>query len=215
MLAELHFEVTIFDFNPDMIKAMTMVRKIKSKEKVVVGDWFKKNISDRYDLITGDTVFNNVKPSQYIKLANIMKSYLKTDGLCLQEICGNFSRQKGQNRIDGLVNKMKSNSKYFNDKKNVYYQYFLYWLAFRKAGLIDAGWVENWAKSQVTDLLSEKEIKKISIDFKWVGSFLDQKWIDNKIGRVFKIIVKIPDNQEKIHRDFYRMYVLSNKNKQS
>jgi hypothetical protein len=58
LAASLKFDVTVADFNIEMIKALTPLRKTKSKEKFVVSFWQKIPIKDHYDIITGDVAVN-------------------------------------------------------------------------------------------------------------------------------------------------------------
>ncbi len=56
--ASLKFDVTVVDFNIEMIRALTPLRKTKSKEKVIVSWWQKIPLKDHYDIVAGDVAVN-------------------------------------------------------------------------------------------------------------------------------------------------------------
>jgi len=58
LAASLKFDVTVADFNIEMIRALTPLRKTKSKEKFIVSWWQKIPLKDHYDIVVGDVAVN-------------------------------------------------------------------------------------------------------------------------------------------------------------
>jgi len=86
-LAKLNYFLTLIDINPLMIKAMTSLLKVKRrKEKIIVDDWLKFNLKEKFDLILGDHIFSNIPYSKYPKLFLNIKRHLKEEGFFITNI---------------------------------------------------------------------------------------------------------------------------------
>lgn len=51
-------ETTVCDVNMEMVKAMDLLRKYKSKEKIIICRWQKIPLREKYDIIIGDAPLN-------------------------------------------------------------------------------------------------------------------------------------------------------------
>lgn len=86
ILARLKFSVTMVDFSPDSVGAMTLLCKYRGakREKLIISNWLTMNFKpNTFDVILGDWSFENL-PSfkrDYPKLFSVLNKILKSDGL--------------------------------------------------------------------------------------------------------------------------------------
>jgi len=75
--------VAVADVNKTMIKAMTLLRKKKSREKLIVGRWQNLPIKEKYDLIIGDAPLNMLDNKDIPDTLNRIARVLKPNGYFL------------------------------------------------------------------------------------------------------------------------------------
>lgn len=122
LLAEMKFDVTLIDFSPNMIFAMTKLRKTESKERKIVGNWLEASriIEDKFDVIIGDVVTNNlVSIKNYPKFFYEMEKLLKPQGELILCVVGNFKNKKMS--IDKMVQIAKNFPDYYKVYENKMY----------------------------------------------------------------------------------------------
>ena len=208
LLAKLKCQVTVFDLNQDVVKAMTSLRKTKSKEKIVIGDWLTKDINEKYDVIIGDTILNNVKLKDYLPLFKRINKLLKPDGIVIMEIAGNFSKKKKAFDLPLLIKKVIINPQYFKSFENKTYEMFWAWIKFRNKNLVNFTEIEKRINKQIGDQLNDQQKNLLLIGLKWKGSFPNEADIEKKILKSFRIIEKRIEDKHKVYKNFYRMYLL-------
>lgn len=94
ILAKYNLKVTMIDINPEVVKAMTTLRKRRGgREKIIIGDWLdiphliKK---EKYDLILGDHPLGLIRIRNWDKFLKGLTSVLKPDGYVLLNIVTNL-----------------------------------------------------------------------------------------------------------------------------
>jgi SAM-dependent methyltransferase len=105
-LAELKYNVTCIDINPEMIQAMESVLKVKNPHEVVINeDWLNNSLKDGiFDVVVGDCVLENVGWEDRDKLLSEVKRVLKPKGIFLTRVF-TMPKKKPYKTLDELLEK--------------------------------------------------------------------------------------------------------------
>ncbi len=213
MLAKEKYEVTLIDQSPKMIKTMTSLRKTKSKEKIIIKNWFNYNPKEKFDAIFGDTIFNNVHLIGWIKLERKIASWLTPNGVFITEHCGIFNEKAPKYSFDDLIKNYRKNQQSFKDFKNKSLHHFYLWSTHQKKSCVVnmPGYDKKLKKLYKKGKITKKEYEEIRIPLDYRGVCLPGTKIKLKIKSVFKILEEIIEDKHPVYKNFYRLYVLKPK----
>lgn len=211
ILAKYNFEVTLLDINPDMIKAMTSImRRKKTKEKVVIGDWLKMPFKENsFDIVLGDHSCSNIKFEKWNKFFQEIMRVLKPDGYHVHNVVLTLSDGI---TLEQFIQKFYRNPKFFKNYNNLVWYHYRVWThdsRFYNSRTYESDWgkFDRVLKQKVNP--SDFKIIKHDIgDFKVY--FPPKKVADKLLKKYFKIL----DIQyNKSHPIFkrYQLYLMKNK----
>lgn len=87
MLARIKADVSLIDLSKYMIREMTKLRKIRSKEHKFTGDWIKTPFPDGYfDVVVGDLAQGNIAKDKKQAFLKEIARVLKKNGYFIQRI---------------------------------------------------------------------------------------------------------------------------------
>jgi len=211
LLAKLKFRVTVVDISPLMIKAMSSLRKMKSREKVIIANWLTIRLNKKFDLIIGDTVINNLHPKEYVRFFRRIRNFLQDDGVFInQSVVLTKHVNKIKITIDKIIGKLKKDPKYYENYLNSAYDYLEWSCGHAKNHLIDWSTLEReYQKRLEKSEISPAEFRLLSSGFKTLRiSFYPEKKLEKIMSKYWRIIEKRHEKNHQVHRDFYRIYVL-------
>lgn len=212
LLAELKFNVTLLDINPEMVKAMTYLRKTKSKEKVVIDDWLTGNPGSEYDLVIGDSNVCNLLPEYYGKFFKQINGLLKDEGIFIcQSAVSVKPLTEHRISIKEIIKKAKYKPDYYKNYLNRAYDYLKWAISHTKRNVINFGELnEIWRQKLKDGQISKKEFKLLDIGFpkKFIISFFSEKTFIRILRRNWRIISEKYEQTHRVYKDFYRIYVL-------
>lgn len=105
-LAELEYNVTCIDINPEMIQAMNSVMKVKNSNEIIINEnWLENSLKDKsFDVVIGDAVLENVTWEERDKLLFEIKRVLKPKGVFLTRVFS-IPREKPYKTIEEILEK--------------------------------------------------------------------------------------------------------------
>ncbi len=211
LLAKLKFKVTLLDISPEMVKATTFLRKTKSKEKIVIGNWLTKDLKQKYDLIIGDSVINNLKPKDHPRFLKRMRRLLKDNGIF---ICQMGILVKPISKINislkKIINKAKYRPDYYQNYVNRAYDYWQCLMLRRHHSLVDWGYLnEIYRQKLKKGEISKKEFELLDFGLSnLVASIPSEKDFILLLKKFWQIIDQDYERSHRVYKDFYRIYVL-------
>ncbi len=215
LLAKLKFKVTLLDISLPMVRAMTFLKKTRNKEKIVIGNWLKARFNEKYDLVIGDSVINNLLPGQYTKFFKQVQRFLKNDGIFISQ--GVFlSKPISKHRISikQIINKAKNRPDYYRIYSNKAYDYLTWSVSQTKKHLANFGTLnEIWRQKLENGQISKKEFKLLDFDLPedLTISFFTKKEFERTLCKFWQILDQTHEKSHRVHKDFYRIYVLKKK----
>ncbi len=215
LLAELKFKVTLLDINPGMVKAMTYLRKTKSREKAVIGDWLTGNPGTEYDLVIGDSNICNLLTKFYGRFFRHVNELLKDKGVF---ICQSAVSAKplAEHRISirEIIKKAKYKPDYYENYLNRAHDYLKWVVSHTKRNVVNWGELnEIWRQKLKDGQISKKEFKLLDFGLpkKLILSFLNEKTFIGILKRHWQIITEKHEQTHRVYKDFYRIYILKKK----
>lgn len=214
LLAKMRFEVTIWDLSSIMVKAMTSLRKIKSKEKIIISDWLSCNLPSKYDLIIGDSSVCNLLPRQYSIFFQRINKFLKNDGIF---ICQNPVLSKPIKKIkisiEEIINKAKHRPNCYKNYLNRAYDYLKWSFFHTREHLVNWGELnEIYRQKLKKGEISKKEFKLLDFGFsKLTLSFFKEREFKKILQRYWQIVEERYEREHRLYKDFYRIYLLKKK----
>lgn len=216
LLAQMKFDVTLIDVSLNMIKAMTRLRKINSKERKIIGNWLEAEtlIKDKFDCVIGDAVTNNLIFSQYPVFFQKMKDLLKPSGSLILCHCGKFLKKKMT--VSQLVKKAESQPRYFREYANKFFDYFLclmYDPRIYRRGILWLNGVnrvlkEKKVNSKLYSLLAFDDFPALKVSLPTQGDF------KKTFAGCFKLeAIKQEKNCHPVYYTFHKIYQLRPKKK--
>lgn len=223
ILLNLKCNVTILDFSPKMIYGMRFLMKnrkeAEKREKIVIGNWLKtpKVFKNKFDIIVGDSVTNNLTYPELKIFFSEMKKILKPKGSLILTNGGNYTKQTIT--IERMIDRVKKNPGYYQDKRNLKYDTYLVWAA-------NSRFYNPKTKSLYADVqdiifkkkfkageLTKKELKLITTGLGHVRISVLGKEIEALMSKYFKIVRKLKERAKKgfeNHKifDLYYIYEL-------
>lgn len=211
LLAKFKFKVTVIDISPLMIKAMSFLRKIKSKEQIIVDNWLTFKSKQKFDLIIGDSVMNNLYPQQYQRFFKKMKSLLKDDGVFInQGVAPTKPVHKIRITFNQIIKKVKTYPEYYKNYLNRAYDYLSWSCSHAHHHLIDWATLEReyqkeWGKGGIT----RSELKFLSFGFRPLNiSIFTKRELEKILRKHWKTLEVRCEKKHRVHHDFYRIYLL-------
>lgn len=215
LLARMKFEVTILDFSPIMVKAMTSLRRIRSKERVVIGDWSTTDISSKYDLIIGDSAVCNLLPQQYHAFFQRVNKFLKNDGIL---ICQNPVLSKSLKKIkispQEIIDKAKRKPNSYKNYLNKAYDYLRWSFSHTRKHLVNFGELNEIYRQKLKQgEITKKEFNLLDFGLpkEFLLSFFNEKELKKILQCHWRIIKEIYEREHYVYKDFYRIYLLKKK----
>lgn len=215
LLAKLKFKVTLLDISLPMVRAMTFLKKTKNKEKIIIGDWLKAKLNERYDLVIGDSVITNLLPSQYTKFFKQVQRFLKNDGIFISQ--GVFLSKpisKYRISIKQIINKAKNRPDYYRIYSNRAYDYLTWLVSHHKKRLANFGILnEIWRQKLKNGQISKKEFKLLDFNLPkdLTISFFTKKEFEKILCKFWQILDQTYEKSHRVYKDFYHIYVLKPK----
>lgn len=83
LFSQFDSEVTIADANVEMVKAMSLLRRYQTKEKIIIGRWEKLPLRYKYDIVMGDISLNMLDKAAIPKMVKRVARMLKDGGYFL------------------------------------------------------------------------------------------------------------------------------------
>lgn len=215
LLAELKFKVTLLDINPGMVKAMTYLRKTKSKEKVVIGDWLTGNPGSGYDLVIGDSNVCNFLPAQYGKFFWQVNRLLKDKRvfICQNAVSAKPLAEHGISTKE-IIKKARYKPDYYKNYLNRAYDSLKWAVSHAKRNVINWGELnEIWRQKLKDGQINKKEFKLLDFGFpkKLILSFFNEKTFIRILKGHWRIIDEKHEQTHRVYKNFYRIYVLKKK----
>ncbi len=211
LLGRRKLKVSISDFNINMIKAMTILRKTKTKEKVFLTDWTKKFTNQKFDLILGDTVLNMLNWKDWPKALENIKEMLNPSGFVLQKIALFNPKKKKMKSLDIIkkwrAKKLKTpDMRWFLEMYSDYNVYNPKTMIDSKIKLL-AGFKKNHEKGDLTD--KEWEIVK-RYDDKVIMTIPKKGKVNRMLKKYFEI-VEIVSGKDYLYCRDMPVYLLKRK----
>jgi len=215
MLTKMKFKVTLIDMSPMMVKAMTSLRKTKSKEKIIIHNWLTAKFKDRFDFIIGDSVVNNLHPKQINLFLRQLTKWLSKKGILILQNCV-LCRPLPSIKIslDQIIKKLKYHPEYYHNYLNRAHDYQSYWYSTAKNHLNDLGKLEIlFNQLYQRSALTKKEFSVMKMGFNSPSmiSFYTDKEFQKMLKGYFKVLNTRQEQGHKVHKDFYKIYILTNK----
>ena len=143
MLAKLKADVSLIDMSKYMIREMTKLRKIKSKERKYVGNWLKMPFANEtFDLVVGDLAQGNIPKSKKDDFFREISRVLKKNGYFIQRIFHIAKNLKHENP-DKILKKY-SRLKYTKKLHMELFMDLLYNTYNRKTNITDTAIIKRW-----------------------------------------------------------------------
>ena len=213
MLAKDNCDVTLVDQSSAMLKAMTSLRRTKSKEKIVIKNWLEYHPKEKYDAIFGDTILNNLHSRTWLKFEHLVRSWLSDNGVFITEITSFFKTNFPKYDYIDLIKTYRKNPDYFKDFRNKTLLHFFLWWKHKTP----SGWVpiykidNNFKKLYQQGKITKKEFYNTRIALNWRGTVLSGRETRNKLTKVFKIVEESIEEKHPVYKNFYRLFVLKAK----
>ncbi len=215
MLARLKFNATLIDISPMMVKAMTSLRRTKSNEKIIIHNWLTAQFKDKFDLILGDSVVNNLHPKQLNTFFKQLTKWMAPQGvLILQNSVLLTPLSSIKISLEQIVKKIKNQPKGYKNYLDKAHDYLAYWYSTAKNHLNDLGKLEILlAQLYQKGILTKKEffMMKMGFNSPTIISFYQDKEFRKILSRHFIVREVSEESQRRTYKDFYRFYVLNNK----
>ena len=211
LLSRQKIKVSLVDFNINMIKAMSLLIKSKTKEKIFLADWDKKFTDLKFDLIVGDTALNMLSWADWSKTFKNIKEMLKKDGFALMKIAF-FNPKRKKTKSKNIIKKWRekkigtSDMRWFLEMYSDYKTYNPQTMIDSKAKLI-----EEFKRSYRKGDLTKLEWQKLQIyDDKIVMTIPPYQKVNNLIKKYFKTVKIVPGKDFLYCRDI-PIYLLKKK----
>jgi len=215
LLAKLKFKVTLLDISLPMVRAMNSLKKTRNKEKIVIGNWLKTKFNEKYDLVIGDSVINNLLPSQYTKFFKQVQKFLKNDGIFIaQGVFLSKPINKHIISIKQIINKAKYRPDYYRIYSNRAYDHLTWSASHIKKHVGNFGTLnEIWRRKLKNEQISKKEFKLLDFNLPkdLTISFFTKKEFEKILCKFWQIIDQTHEKTHRVYKDFYHIYVLKKK----
>lgn len=209
MLAKEHCKVTLVDKSISMVKAMTILRKLKSNEKIVIKNWMEYKPKEKYDAVFGDNVLNNLPSKDWLRFNKLVASWLNRGGVFINVICGFFRAGYPTYTYEDVVRIYRKNPSYFKNFANRVYFNFSLWWNVCKQNCVDVNKVEEeLRKLYLHGRITKKEFNDILIPLNLKLTWFKGKETSQRLKNVFRILVECHEKNHPLHKYFYRFYVL-------
>ena len=215
LLAKMKFKVTVWDFSASMVKAMTSLKKMKSQERIIIGDWLTTKLPTKYDLIIGDSAVCNLLPKEYKTFFQRINKLLKDDGIFIcQNPVSAKPRQKTKISIQEIINKLRNRPSYYKNYLNSAYDYLQWSFFHTQKNQVNFGELNEIYRQKFKDgEIIKKEFKLLDFDWsqRFIVSFFDREEFKKILNQYWQIIEETYERKHRVHRDFYQIYVLEKK----
>lgn len=211
LLAKHKVKVSLVDFNINMIKAMTLLKRTKTREKVFLAAWNEKFTNQKFDLILGDTALNMLSWKDWEKTLKNIRDMLGSDGYVLQKIAF-FNPKKKKVKSAEIIEKWREKRIKTPDMRWILEMYSDYHV-YNPKTMIDSkikllyGFKRSWQKKELTD----KEWEKLQVyDDKVIMTMPAKQKLENLLKKYFKIVKAVPGKDFLYCRDM-PVYLLKRK----
>ena len=187
------------------------VLKYKGKENLLVSDWRKMKLKDKYDLVLGDIAFPMVPYRDWDKLFSSLQKSLKDDGLIVHRT---WMRKKGH--FKNLAHYLKyvhpKRRKKIHPYTSLLIPFMCYFYNEKKEEILFSQNLNKLEKFVKNGSLPQKDLDYMHLfldDYKHPSSYPLKPKCENKLKQYFKIkkILKGKD----WFRDYALIYVLAKK----
>ena len=221
VLAKANADVTLIDINKKMIDEMTKLRKIRSRERKVVGDWLDMPFEDRkFDIVMGDLVQGNIPRSKKDAFMKEIARVLKKEGYLISRI---WHLPKNWKYVDP-DRIIERHLRYPYEKKlhMELFQHLLYNTYNKKTDILDSAIIKKWItkymykegrfnhpSKKANKLLERAYIMWKPFEKKWCT--FNEKRIERMVKKHFIIIEN--NRRTKSHRmaESFRIWFLKKK----
>lgn len=193
LLAKYKFKVSLVDNNINMIKALSLLRKRKTKEQIFLADWRKKFTNQKFDLIVSDTGINMLSWVDWPRTFKNIQNMLTKDGVSLQKIAFQNPQQKNMASHD-IIKRWQGKKLKTPDLRWLLEMYSDYKTYNPKTMLDDkAILIKEFEKSYKKGDLTEKDWEYLQIyDDKVVMTIPSRPKVDSLAKKYFKILKTAP-----------------------
>jgi len=211
LLARKKIQVTISDFNINMIKAMSLLCKTKSKERILLANWMKKFTDDKFDLILSDAGLNMLNWKDWEKTLGNIRDMLTPRGYVLQKIAF-YDKKRGKMNSLEIIKKWRAKKLRTPDMRWFLEMYSDYGVYDRKS-MIDskvkllAGFEKSYKNGDLRD--KEWEIVK-RYDDKVVMTVPSKNKVNGIIKKYFRI-VRVTAGEDFLYCQDMPVYLLKRK----
>ncbi len=116
----------VCDYNKRNYKALTLLKKVRGKEVLIVQDWRKLKIKDKFDLVFSEASLNMVKESEISPILRNAKKILKDDGLFLTKTWIRIPKNRLSWKKILKIYRTKYKGKSFKNYMNLYLHSYFY-----------------------------------------------------------------------------------------
>ena len=209
--------ITIFDFSSKMIYGMRFLMKnrkeAEKREKIAIGNWLKapKIFKNKFDIIVGDSVTNNLTYPELKIFFKEMKKILKPKASLILTNGGIYTKRTMS--IEKMIDRVKKNPGYYQDKRNLKYDTYLAWARFLNPKTKSLyGDVQDiiFKKKFESGKLTKNELKLIATGLGHVRVSLLGKEIETLMKKHFKISRKFKERAKRgleNHKIFDMYYI--------
>ena len=193
LLSHHKIKVSLVDFNINMMKAMSLLKKRKTKEEIYLADWRKKFTDLKFDLVVGDTALNMLSWADWPRTLKNIKEMLTENGSALMKIA--FYNPKHRKITSREIIKNWREKKLKTPDMRWFLEMYSDYKTYNPQTMIDSKskLIKEFKKSFQKGDLTKSEWQKLQIyDDKVVMTIPPYQKVNILIKKCFKIIKIVP-----------------------